>query len=149
MCTAHDAREAHALVERFWELANDGDFAQTIDLFSEDAEYHDVLYPGPPFSGHDGILKHMKNMEVAIPVKKLRFVLDDIAASTYKVGVRWHVETRSGRLIPLGRGASMYSLKSNSDGQLCISEAWDFPETPFKVAPLILPVLRLVSVFLR
>lgn len=145
-----DATQARAVVERFWELTNVGDFTGTLDLFSGDAKYYDVLYPGPPFSGPDQILKHMENMQVALPAKKMRFVLDDIAAAPDRVGARWHVETLSGTLIPFGRGASMYSLKKcTSDGRLRISEAWDFPETPLKIAPLVLPVLRLVSTFLR
>lgn len=147
MCAdnANDATEARAVVERFWELTNGGDFSKSVDLMSDDAKYYDVLYPGPPFSGTENIMKHMQNMQVAIPIKKLRFVLDDIAAAPDRVGVRWHIETSSGKIIPFGRGASMYSLKSTSDGQLRIFEVWDFPETPFKIAPLVLPVLRMVG----
>lgn len=77
------------------------------------------------------------------------FILDDIAASADRVGTRWHAETADGRAVPFSRGASMYSISRSSDGNVSISEAWDFPETPLKFAGVFLPLLRVAFRVLR
>lgn len=89
-------------------------------------------------------------MESAIP-PGLVFVLDDLAPAETSVGARWHVETRGGKQLPFSRGASMYKVEMASDerGGVWITEAWDFVETPFKVAGVVLPVLRALSFLLR
>lgn len=135
-----DSRE---IIELFWKRTNEGRFVSMVDLFTEDAVYYDTLYPSP-FKGKAEITRHMRNMEEAMPVKRMNFILDDIAVSVDKVGARWHVESKTGSPIPFSRGASMYSLVRTESGIL-ISEAWDFPETPIKAAGVILPLLRFVS----
>lgn len=138
-----------ALVEEFWSLSNTGSFSSTSHLFSPSAVYVDTLYPSP-FKGLPKISKHLVNMESAIP-PGLVFVLDDLAPAENSVGARWHVETKSGKQLPLSRGASMYRVEPAGDGLggMWITEAWDFVETPFKVAGLILPLLRAVGFVLR
>lgn len=134
---------AEEVVQKFWDLTNEGSFTKTLPLFAEDAVYYDMLY-SKPFKGKKVIEKHLRNMEKALP-KSLCFILDDVAAGTDKVGTRWHVETRNGRNLPFSRGASIYSFIFTDEGKPLIKEAWDFPETPLKTAGLVLPVLRLAS----
>lgn len=78
-------------------------------------------------------------------------MLDDLAAGDASVGARWHVETKNGKQIPLSRGASMYKVEQAEDelGGMWITEAWDFVETPFKIAGLVLPLLRGAGIVLR
>lgn len=135
---AESNSSAGKVVEKFWQICNTNVFTDTLPLFTENAVYHDTLYP-TPFVGKSEITKHMENMELVLP-KGARYVLDDLAIGEERVGARWHVETSDGFEIPLSRGASMYTVV-NDDGEFKISEAWDFVETPFKVAGIILPVL--------
>lgn len=137
---------AEDLIRTFWNLASTGQFTSTLYLFSEDAVYYDTLYPNP-FQGKEAIAKHLHSMESAIP-PGLTFVLDDVAAGSKTVGARWHVEAGGGKQIPFSRGASMYTIIEDA-GQLRITEGWDFVETPFKVAGLVLPLLRVAASVLR
>lgn len=77
------------------------------------------------------------------------FVLDDIAPADEKVGARWHAETPNGDILPFSRGASMYTVQDDGNGGMWITEAWDFVETPFKVAALILPIFRAATAVLN
>lgn len=147
---------AEDVVRVFWDFTKSGSFSDTVNLFTDDALYHDMLYASP-FRGRKAILSHLKDME-AILATGVVLVLDDIVAGELTAAARWHAETPNGGRIPLSQGLSMYTLvhgdtkrsNDNTDiGQassgLLISEAWDFVETPFKVASIILPVLRSAS----
>lgn len=144
---------AEGVIRNFWEIIATGEFTKTARLFTEDAIYNDTLYK-EPFKGMSQISTHLKNMESAFP-PALVFILDSVAAaeSSLTVGARWHAETDSGQLVPLTRGASMYTLRkvNRPDGsvELLIEDAWDFPETPLKVAAIVLPVLRFASSVIR
>lgn len=83
--------------------------------------------------------------------RALVFVLDDLAPAQSSVGARWHAETPDGRHVPFTRGASMYKVEVADDdlGGVWITEAWDFPETPLKVAGVVLPVLKAASFLLN
>jgi len=131
------------LIERFWALSNDGAFVQTLPLFTEDAVYHDTLYAAP-FRGKEAIGRHLQNMEVVM-LAGLAFVLDDLAVGEARVGARWHCETASGVHVPFSRGASMYTVVRGDGGDVRIAEAWDFVETPFKVAGIVLPVFAVAA----
>lgn len=145
MC-ADAATEAGELIAGFWAACSGGQFTRVLPLFAEDAVYNDTLYAAP-FVGRGAIESHLRDMESAIP-PGLVFVLDEMAPSPARVGARWHVETRKGSPVPFSRGASMYSVE-NVNGTVLISEAWDFVETPFKVAGLVLPLVRAVSTVLN
>lgn len=142
---------AEGVVRKFWEITATGKFTQTASLFTEDAIYNDTLY-AEPFKGLSEISTHLHNMESAFP-PGLVFILDSVAAADRTVGARWHAETDRGQPVPFTRGASMYTLRQvvRHDGSVCllIEDAWDFPETPFKVAAIVLPVLRFASRVMR
>lgn len=138
---------AGEVVKKFWDLQRDGNFRATNYLFAPHAVYHDTLY-NAPFEGYDAIDKHLSTMDGVLP-PGIVFVLDDIAAAEKKVGARWHAETADGSNVPFSRGASMYTLEKDSEGGMWITEAWDFVETPFKVAGIVLPVFRFASAALR
>lgn len=147
---------AEDVVRVFWDLTKTGSFSETVNLFTEDALYHDMLYVSP-FRGRKAILSHLKDME-AILATGVVLVLDDIAAGDRTAAARWHAETPNGGRIPLSQGLSMYTLvpahsnrnennmeNEKASSELLISEAWDFVETPFKFASVILPILRTAS----
>lgn len=138
---------AGEVVKRFWNLQRDGNFRATNYLFAPHAVYHDTLY-NTPFEGYDAVDKHLDTMDDVLP-SGILFVLDDIAAAEEKVGARWHAETASGSNVPFSRGASMYTVEKDGQGGMWITEAWDFVETPFKVAGIVLPVFRFASAALR
>lgn len=144
----NNATSSKEVVELFWQRIGDGRYTSTLELFGENAVYYDMLYD-KPFEGKVAIGTHLANMESAMPKNVLNFVLDDVASSPNKVGARWHVETKQGKTIPFGRGASFYTLGTDDTGNLLFESAWDFPEYPLKVAGFILPLLRLASRFLK
>lgn len=145
-CAARPHQTAEDLITHFWSISSQGSFSDTLPLFIDSAVYHDTFYPAP-FIGRTAIAGHLRTMQSVIP-PGLTFVLDDLAPAEYRVGARWHVETRAGRPVPFSRGASMYSLVEEH-GELRISEVWDFIETPFKAPGLLLPVLSFVAWLLR
>lgn len=138
---------AGEVVKKFWDLQRNGKFRDTNYLFAPHAVYHDRLYSSA-FEGYEAIDKHLSNMEDVLPAS-IVFVLDDIAAAKEKVGARWHAETGEGTVILFSRGASMYTVEKDGEGGMWITEAWDFVETPFKVAGIVLPVFRLASSVLK
>lgn len=140
-------RTAESVIQDFWRLCAAGEYTKTLPLFSKTAVYYDTLYPNP-FVGEEAIAKHLSNMESAIPGGLVSVELDEIAAGTEKVGARWHLETKDGSPVQFTRGASMYTI-IEEDAELRIAEAWDFVETPFKVAGIILPVLRGAATILK
>lgn len=147
-------RLAYAVIEQFWTSTATGRYRDTAGLFAADAVYYDTLY-ARPFEGIDVITGHLHNMETAIPAS-IRIVVDAIVADdvTLKAAARWHAETPAGKLIPFSRGASTYSLRKTVDeetgrARMQIEEAWDFPETPLKVAGIVLPVFRAASAVLQ
>ncbi|GAB0497720.1 hypothetical protein MMPV_009057 [Pyropia vietnamensis] len=142
------AAEAEAAVRALWAAFDSGAFSAAAPLFTPDASYVDTLYR-KPFAGRDAITGHLRDMESAFP-SGFRFVLDDIAPGGSSVGARWHVETPSGRSLPAGRGASMYTLVREGDaGHVRFAEAWDFPEPSIKAAGATLLLLRGVSALLK
>lgn len=142
------AAEAAAAVRALWAAFDSGAFTAAAPLFTPDASYVDTLY-GKPFTGRDAITGHFRNMEGAFP-SGFRFVLDDVAPGGRSAGARWHVETPSGRALPAGRGASMYTLvREGGVGEVRFAEAWDFPEPAIKAAGATLLLLRGVSALLK
>lgn len=142
------AAEAEAAVRALWAAFDSGSFSAAAPLFTPDASYVDTLYR-KPFAGRDAITGHLRDMESAFP-SGFRFVLDDVAPGGTSVGARWHVETPSGRSLPAGRGASMYTLvREGEGGDVRFAEAWDFPEPSIKAAGATLLLLRGVSALLK
>lgn len=142
------AAEAEAAVRALWTAFDSGAFSAAAPLFTPDAAYVDTLYR-KPFAGRDAITGHLRDMESAFP-SGFRFVLDTVVAGGSSAGARWHVETPSGRPLPAGRGASMYTLvREGGGGDVRFAEAWDFPEPSIKAAGATLLLLRGVSGLLK
>ena len=41
-------KNAKEVIERFWEIQDEGDYTKLVDLFSEDAVFEDPIYAGLP-----------------------------------------------------------------------------------------------------
>jgi ketosteroid isomerase-like protein len=49
---------AKEVIEKFWEIQDEGDYTKVIELFSEDAVFEDPIYG--TFNGKEEILEFMK-----------------------------------------------------------------------------------------
>lgn len=65
--------------------------AEAIDLFTEDCQYEDTLYP-KAFQGKENLRKHLLKVADALP-DSFGFVLDEISDGGNTIGVQWHVSS--------------------------------------------------------
>ena len=93
--------------ERYFEAWNRRDMDAAIDVFADDCQYEDTVFP-EPFDGKAALKKHLYLCADSMP-STFSFVVDDIADSGDRLGVKWHVEN-NGEQMPFTRGCSFYKI---------------------------------------
>ena len=96
-----------SVVERYFDAWNCLDTEDAVSLFSEDCAMRDLQYDDA-FAGREEFERHLLRVKDCLP-STFDFVMDDIAASSGKVGVAWHMENE-GDPLSFTRGCSFYTL---------------------------------------
>ena len=131
------------IVRDYFSAWNRRDMLAAIDLFSEDCEYEDTLYP-KAFRGRAELKAHLLSVATSLPTS-FKFVIDDVSEDSAKgkIGVQWHVESSEGQL-PFTRGASMYTVSGGK-----ITKGFDVPEPVVKSGAVSLALLRQATPYIE
>lgn len=97
--------------ERYFAAWNQRDMDAAIDVFTDDCQYEDTVFP-VPFEGKEALQKHLYLCADSMP-STFSFVVDDVADSGGQLSVRWHVEN-NGDQMPFTRGCSFYTIDQSS-----------------------------------
>lgn len=98
--------------ERYFAAWNKRDMDAAINVFTEDCQYEDTVFPSP-FDGREALQKHLYLCADAMP-STFSFVVDDVADGGDTLTVKWHVEN-NGEQMPFTRGCSFYTIDTASD----------------------------------
>ena len=79
-------------VEKYFDAWNRRDMKDATALFAEDCKMRDLQYD-EAFQGRDEFEKHLLRVKDCLP-STFNFAVDDIAISSTKAGVLWHVENK-------------------------------------------------------
>mmetsp|Transcript_30024 Transcript_30024/g.72498 ORF Transcript_30024/g.72498 Transcript_30024/m.72498 type:complete len:670 (-) Transcript_30024:188-2197(-) len=109
-------------VERYFDAWNRRDMKDAVSLFAEDCVMRDLQYDDA-FHGRDEFEKHLLRVKDCLP-SAFNFVVDDIAASSSKAGVMWHVEN-DGDPLAFTRGCSFYVIDERTG---LIRSGFEIPE---------------------
>ena len=101
--------DAKAVVERFWQIQDAGDYTALVDLFAEDALLEDPVYGN--FDGREAIRGFMEKMNVEMKDRDIDFVANLIAGEGSVAWCQWTARTPSGDI----EGCGLYRTH---DGQL-------------------------------
>ena len=107
-------------VEKYFEAWNARDMKRAVSQFTEDCSVRDLQYDDA-FSCRDELEKHLLRCKDCLP-SSFNFVIDDIAITSQKAGVLWHVEN-NGEPLSFTRGCSFYTLRNG-----LIESGFDIPE---------------------
>jgi len=111
-----------SVVEQYFDAWNRRDMQDAKSLFAEDCEMRDLQYDDA-FHGRAEFEKHLLRVKDCLP-NTFAFVVDDIAATSKKVGVSWHVEN-NGDPLAFTRGCSFYTIDERSG---LIQSGFEIPE---------------------
>ena len=95
------------VAEQYFDAWNRRDVDPAASLFANDCDMRDLQY-NDAFSSQDQLRSHLERVESCLP-STFNFVVDDLAASSNKVGVAWHVEN-DGAPLAFTQGCSFYAL---------------------------------------
>lgn len=131
--------------KEFYTLWNDKKVDEAMTLFADDVHFVDGQY-SEPFRGKEAARAYIQ--ECADSLVGWNFIIDDYAEDLQqrKLGLKWHVEGRSGMSLPFPTNGLTFMKFSDSG---LISECTDMIEATVKTGPIQLPLLRLVSKVLR
>jgi len=111
-----------SVVEQYFEAWNKRDMQEATSLFDKDCKMRDLQYDDA-FSGRDEFEKHLLRVKDCLP-NTFNFVVDDIAVTSTKAGVVWHVENNNDPLA-FTRGCSFYTINPKTG---LISSGFEIPE---------------------
>ena len=97
--------QAYRVLERFWEIQNDGDYNRLVPLFAEDAVVEDPIYGR--FEGRDAIAGFMARMVDEMGEQSIRFRLVDLAGDGGVAWAQWVAETPRGEI----HGCGLYRVR--------------------------------------
>ncbi|MDJ0877913.1 MAG: nuclear transport factor 2 family protein [Halieaceae bacterium] len=83
--------DAKAIVERFWQIQDEGDYTALVDLFAEDALLEDPVYGN--FEGREAIRGFMEKMNVEMKDRDIDFVANLIAGEGSVAWCQWTART--------------------------------------------------------
>ena len=97
--------EAKEVVERFWEIQDEGDYTKVVNLFAEDAILVDPLFG--TFEGKHQIAEFMKKMNEETASSETSFRAREIAGDNEVAWAQWIAITPAGEL----EGCGLYRVK--------------------------------------
>lgn len=101
--------DARAVVEKFWQIQDEGDYTALVELFAEDALLEDPVYGN--FDGREAIRGFMEKMNVEMKDRDIDFVANVIAGAGDVAWCQWTARTPAGDI----EGCGLYRTR---DGQL-------------------------------
>jgi limonene-1,2-epoxide hydrolase len=105
---AHNASgPALDVVRRFWEIQDEGRYAELGELFTEDSVFTDVLYGR--MEGHANVVGYLQRMQAEMPALGVRFELVDAAGDETVAWSQWWCHFPTGRLP----GWTLHTLRGN------------------------------------
>ena len=116
----NENEQSVSAVEKYFEAWNARDMKRAVSQFTEDCSVRDLQYDNA-FSNRDELEKHLLRCKDCLP-SSFNFVIDDIAITSQKAGVLWHVEN-NGEPLSFTRGCSFYTLRNG-----LIESGFDIPE---------------------
>jgi ketosteroid isomerase-like protein len=119
--TSYDNDQSVSAVEKYFDAWNARDMKRAVSQFKEDCYVRDLQYDGA-FSNRDELERHLLRCKDCLP-SSFNFVIDDIAITSQKAGVLWHVEN-NGEPLSFTRGCSFYTFDRNG----LIQTGFDIPE---------------------
>lgn len=100
------SRAAHAVIQEFWRVQDEGDYRQLVDLFAEDARLEDPIWG--VFEGREAIRGFMTTMVSEMRERQVHFTVDEICGDDSAVWARWTMHAPSGARS----GAGIYRVKN-------------------------------------
>ena len=97
--------EAKEVVERFWEIQDDGDYTKVVNLFSENAILVDPLYG--TFEGKQKIAEFMEKMNKETAASGTSFIAREIAGDNEVAWAQWTAKTPTGEF----EGCGLYRVR--------------------------------------
>jgi len=119
---SNEATTKGSSVEQYFDAWNKRDMVKATSLFDNDCKMRDLQYDDA-FSGRDEFEKHLLRVKDCLP-NTFNFVVDDIAVTSTKAGVVWHVENNNDPLA-FTRGCSFYTINPRTG---LISRGFEIPE---------------------
>jgi ketosteroid isomerase-like protein len=116
----NESDQSLSAVEKYFEAWNARDMKRAVSQFTEDCSVRDLQYDDS-FADRDELEKHLLRCKDCLP-SSFNFVIDDIAITSQKAGVLWHVEN-NGEPLSFTRGCSFYTLRNG-----LIESGFDIPE---------------------
>jgi alkanesulfonate monooxygenase SsuD/methylene tetrahydromethanopterin reductase-like flavin-dependent oxidoreductase (luciferase family)/ketosteroid isomerase-like protein len=92
--------DAHATVQRFWQIQDDGDYERLTALFAEDAVLEDPVFG--TFRGAGAIAGFMARMNVEMRARGASFHLLELAGDGGTAWARWQATTAAGSRTGVG-----------------------------------------------
>jgi ketosteroid isomerase-like protein len=132
-----DKQKTTTPVERFFQAYNERDMDTAIAQFAEDCVYEDATFY-TPFEGRFQLQRHLLLRRDATSAQ---YVIDDLAVSESKVGVKYHLEL-NGNVVPDSRHVVFYTMDTSSG---LIQTCYDVVEPSRKTGQLNLAILTAAS----
>ncbi len=92
--------DAYTTLKRFWDIQDDGDYAKTSALFSDDAVLVDPVYG--TFTGGHAIAEFMSMMNVEMRKLGASFALVELAGDDHTAWAQWSATTSKGTRTGVG-----------------------------------------------
>ena len=97
---------AKEVIEKFWEIQDEGDYTKVIELFSEDAVFEDPIYG--TFNGKEEILEFMKKMNKEMRARNMTFIAREIDGDGEVAWAQWVANSPSWAI----EGCGLYRVKN-------------------------------------
>ena len=101
--------QAQRVIEKFWQIQDDGDYTKLAPLFAENAILEDPIWG--TYRGRDAILSFMTKMVDEMSDRQVHFTADEIYGDDHAVWARWTMHSPEGDR----GGVGIYKVK---DGKL-------------------------------
>ena len=102
--------KAYEAARRFWDVQDDGNYNQLVDLFTEDAVAEDDAVGR--FEGKEAIAGFMAQMSKEMPARGVHFEVQEIAGDDETAWARWQAVFSDGQRFD---GVGIYKVR---DGKL-------------------------------
>ena len=97
---------AKEIIEKFWEIQDEGDYTKVVELFAEDAVLVDPFFG--IFEGKTAIGEFMKKMNKEMDSRKTSFVAREIDGGGEVAWAQWTAKTPNGDV----EGCGLYKVKN-------------------------------------
>ena len=87
-------KTAKEVIETFWEIQDQGDYTQVVDLFADDAVLTDPFFG--TFNGKSAIGEFMNKMNVEMRARKTQFIVREIDGGGDVAWAQWTAQTPGG-----------------------------------------------------